>query len=339
MANTQKVLLTAVLLALSGLGFNAQAVIAINDYTLNFSDAGKALALSRGETDPALVNLTGVDEWNIFAQAVVGFQDVDTSGNISPGDKFEDFVNIRVTGFTDVGANDITPATYGTQTGDKFELTAQAQFTGKQTGNNTYSVDATDFVFDVFFDADTGTTANTPSNFSVAGTFSDGINVETGVLVAGGGVNDTPVLPDGTIDLVVALIDLLSFNSCSIDPFAFCGPLELDSDEQPFEIAFPFLLGLVDANNNLLYQSGGAVPSIPNDNFIKALETDFTDLDCSGDLAACAGTINGGADFDFYFLTRSDGSFNKATVPEPTTLLLMGIGLLALGVRARSRKS
>lgn len=41
--------------------------------------------------------------------------------------------------------------------------------------------------------------------------------------------------------------------------------------------------------------------------------------------------------FDFYFQSSNDGSFNKSVVPEPTTFLLLGVGLIGLASVSRKR--
>ena len=95
----------------------------LNNYTLNFSDAS---SVNGGAAVP---DLTNVDDWEFTAFSVIGFQDLDNNDAISKGDTFNDYIIVKVKGFTDLLSNDITPDGYG----DSFEITSIVEGTGIQT--------------------------------------------------------------------------------------------------------------------------------------------------------------------------------------------------------------
>lgn len=324
MKKTKLNIATAMLLA--GLAGTAYAVD-VDDYTLNFSDAGTV------EGAVGLSNLQNVDEWKVTAYSVVGFHD-NGDGKISKGDTFEDYILVRVDQFQDKFGTNITPSGYGTS----YELTALLDFDGTQTGANTYTL-TTQYQFDVLFDAGAGFTQ---AQTNASGSFSDGTVVEQLTKLEAGGVNSSPVLPDGTLDIVGRLTDVLSTLDCGGGPGS-CGRFEFnfkDINGNPLN-DYALTLGLVDANNNALYSSlagnrlgagfdGSTNPNLVNQATINTIANAFADLTYGGGNSASG---RGGA-FDFWFLTKSDGSFNK-TIPEPATLLLLAAGLLGLGTSRR----
>ena len=265
----------------------------LDSYTLNFSAAADTL----GDTQ---ADLNNVDEWQFLAQSIVAFHDLDSSGGISAGDTFDDYVAIRITGFTDLGDSSLQAMDYGDGTGRTHEVTAIARFNGIQTTANTYAVTNID-QFDVFFDAGSGFTGSAFANLS---TFSDGTLVEQADLLAGAGVNTDPLNITGTLSLILSLEDILHTQSGANGEY-----WELNDLGDPFPMEL--ILGIVDSNNN--------VQGLDVSEFESYFSIDTTD-------------------WDFFFEANNDGSFNKEVVPEPATMLLLGSGLIGLAGFARKKK-
>ncbi|MEW6487391.1 MAG: SdrD B-like domain-containing protein [Thermodesulfobacteriota bacterium] len=279
--------LVAVLALLAWGGF-ARAQTHVDDYILNFSAAATADGIdAAGQEAAGIADVHRVDEWTFLAQSVIGFHDNDGSGGISVGDTFVDYVAVRVTQFIDAGSDSLTPLHYGAGPGRTHELTVLAVLEGAQETDVSYRIDRITR-FDFYFDgaSDQAGTDFTPSSFDDLDTFDDGVRVESAELILGGGLNDVPLLPDGTISLVLRLVDRLG---------AQVGEeFELQPDGTPFEAGT--VLGIVDANNL-------AEPLVN----LAAYESKF------GFSAS---------DFDFVVKTRSDGSFNKMAeeAPQPAAI-------------------
>jgi hypothetical protein len=311
------------LCAASGFAMNAQAGT-LDNYTLSFQDA----AIADGAGGLGISDLSGVDKWKFTAWSVIGFQDNDASGSITAGDVYEDHIIVRFDGFQDWIGGDITPGTYGDNVGagDNHGMTALMRFGGQVTGPNTYNVDTADpQQFDVMFDAGVGA-GYTPASLAVLGSFGDGILVESGDINSGGGTYNAPVLPDGTIDVVMQLTDLLSGFACDQVGTA-CDPFEkdfLDLLGNPINVNMDHLFGIADGNN-LAIGNPLATLAVAN------IDNEYATLSCP------AGVCNGNFNYDFFFVTETDGSFNK--VPEPGILALLGAGLMGLVGFGRRRKS
>lgn len=305
-------LMAATLIAASCLAANSHA-IEINNYMLNFSAAGGA---SPGA--PAIADLTNVDEWKITAFSIVAFNDVGpgSPGTIGKDDTFDDYIVVRIDQFQDNASSNITPVGYGSGGAGTHEITMIIAANGHQLTGTTYLIDGLS-QYDIQFDAGTGYTSAVQGTHS---TFTDGIVVETGAFRKGGGVNTGPTDPTGTTDLTVVLTDILNtLAGANSETF------ELDENGNAFPPAWEILLK-ADTNNDPL--------SVV---FTDAIGAEFASTYGGLGLAYNAGTdtfSKGGADYDFFFYVKSDGSINKA-VPEPATLALMGLGLLGFGMARR----
>lgn len=247
------------------------------------------------------------------------------------GSKFDDYILIRVDQFNCVGCGGIETGLEGPNYGSgtpasgffpavpgNHEFSLSIKISGTQTSATTYRVDSMDH-FSVFYDSgdnSLGGPSYTATNFANASSAVDGFLAEAGFLISGNGANTLSGLPDGSIGLVVGLVDQLNL----INGGAL-GTTELIPQRTGYT-PIGFAIGLADGNNNLCSTDGGT--------------------------ATCEGTEAGlkahfgisGVSDALTFHTRTDGSFQKTVpVPEPGTLALVGVAMLGLAAGRRRIKS
>lgn len=276
------------------------ASAALATWNVNYADS---LTAGGGFGGAVLNNTTStlIDEYKFTAESVVNFHD-NGDGVISGGDTFDDYIVITLDSFK-LGGNTAFDLDQAVQ---NIELTAKVTASGTQLDAINYRVDSAFIEF--FFDMPASSTNllttgdGTLADFGDLSTFSDGLLVQTGV-GAGGGTN-SPLIPDGAINIGFELTDVLS----ALGEFA------------NFELFNPFIgldeiLFSTDSNNDLCGVGGTVCTSTVAD-----FESEF-----------------GFNTTNLFFQTRSDGSAVKV-IPEPAGLALLGIGLLGLGA-ARKRKA
>jgi hypothetical protein len=324
----------AVGLALFGAATNAQGAPVVYDW--NFFGAS-------GGTVP---NIVGIDDAQLLAGSILGFRDLDASGGISTGDTFQDYSMIRITGFTGPGGGNVTPLTYGTGPGRDHEITIKMAFHGHQISPNQYVVDGID-LFEVYMDFGL---LFSGSDFFNLTTFENdpfvlGDHVETGDKGGpGGGNNAGPTSPNGTIDVIVRMFDLLH----TFDPEGDYAELDTVTKEGLDTAGLVVLQGIFDADNKVSppapllgglnagtfvgpgagtlvvtgYADVYAVPFAGNDGGMAGGLAGLQNPD--GTIALLA-DVNG--PFSFGFQTNSNGSYVKAVqiIPEPSAIVLWGL--------------
>ena len=245
--------------------------------------------------DAALPDATDVWEWTITGRSQVVTRGSTTSLQ-APGGEFYDNVAIRFTGFNDFNSNNETPASYGNGAGDTFELTAIGTLEGQNTSvtGDEVEFDFTSGSLGVYLDSANlnGGGAYTPSDFTDLSTFDDGMKVEDLTLIS----SLFGQTSDGDFDFEEqdGRTDPKFQQTQLVEDFV------TDADDTG---RLNFLLA--DTNNE----------ENPN----AAIESSFQSY--------FSGTQGNGNDS---LLATNDGSSKKA-VPTPTTVGLLGIGLVALG--------
>lgn len=229
-------------------------------------------------------------EMKFTAESAIVFNGVPFGTGVT----FTDYIVLRVDQLFDSSSNVVGP--YGPS--DQMQITMLAKLTGIQIDALNYVVNGVSS-FNVYYDGPTGGFTN--ANFAQASlaSFTDSALVETATSVNGTGTN-SPLAPDGVLDMTVALLDGI-----------LNGDFEVDVNGGSLG---NHLFGITNSNNHLC--GGGAQT-------------------CASSATNILAKFGEGPNLNAIH-TKSDGSIEK--IPEPATMALLGLGLLGMGATLRRRK-
>ena len=269
------------------------------------SASAATLSLHDWQFNPLGTGLTSVFQ-PIDEITLLGTSLVQNAAVPAPGVAFSEIGAFAATAFQNGGS--VIPVTT-TFLNFNYELTAVFTAIGVNT-TAVGSVQNFDFLtgtLDIYIDTTMDFGFASATDFFGA---DDGIHIASFLLDYGTGDLDlnTPAGIDGQIDIQ------FSANLAKlINGFAPGYWFDVDGIDFSTYTLPNIALGLVDGNNNVLEAA------------------DFAGTNIISEFGVAP-------NFPVDFYTRTDGSFQPGVVPEPTTFLLLGGGLMGLGFLARRRK-
>lgn len=256
------------------------------------------------------------DQLGVFANTTTTQFDTDGSSTLTDGDKFSDSGHLNVTGIIPGGGGD----TEGLNTLTGYQMTAAwTGLTGTSTALSDNPSDATEQIGTIKYDKVGNTTFNfyvdygvngvTRTNFNygptvaqtddVAATFTDGVLVLSVKIVGGEGTN---VFDKATGNFKRGTSTLIGEVTFALNDFWFFANGDMDFND---------LVGALVEIRVFIDQNTDNVNTTPSACFLAG--------NCAAD--------------DPLFVVDSDhdGSIDFVLIPEPQSLLMFGIGFLALG--------
>jgi hypothetical protein len=270
-----------------------------------------------GGGDPDQVTGT-FNELAVYAETTTVQFDSDGDSQLSDGDAFSDSGHLNVTGFIPSVGGDAE----GLNTLSGYEMSAAwTDLTGTSTALSPNPADPTEVIGNITYDAVGNTTFNFYVDFGV-----DGINrtnVDYGTTVASTD-NDDGSFTDGTLVLSVLIVGGEGTNVFDAATGEFLRGSSVLIGEVTFALEDFWIFALGDQDFNDLLESLVQI----------TVEIDQNTNDVITTPSACflAGTCEEG-DALFVVDSNHDGSikFSLVQVPEPASLLMFGLGFLALG--------
>ncbi len=286
-----------------------------------FNQDSYTVALSK--YDSKLTDVQSVNQWQTAGWGYIDITDTDESGSVSAGDKFTDYNIYYVTSFKNASNSAVTSGNLNNTTGtgsNAYQITVEAILNGTVTSTGNYTEN---FTFDslvsanLYMDSSNDSDGLTLGDFSTASGLSDYLDsdaVLTGtstVLGSSAGNNGYLAMGSngqGKYQVAIGIDEVNSYNGF-----------------------------LQDSTGDDLFEKWDGVAMYPDGDLTRLNAASLDESKVEQAFIDHYGFT--GNSLQFYTMSSQDGSIDLATIPEPTTLILFGIGLLSLAGITRKKIS